>query len=64
MYILDMYSGPVALHYEIKLCYVMLCYVKANPRDFYLYINSQKKDTQGIFGVVPTKCFWSRCFVS
>ena len=22
--------------------------VKANPRDFYLYINSQKKDTQGI----------------
>ena len=38
--------------------------VKANPRDFYLYINSQKKDTQGIFGVVPTKCFWSRCFVS
>ena len=22
--------------------------VKANPRDFYRYINSQKKDTQGI----------------
>ena len=22
--------------------------VKANPRDFYCYINSQKKDTQGI----------------
>ena len=22
--------------------------VKANPRDFYLYINSQKKDTKGI----------------
>ena len=22
--------------------------VKANPRDFYQYINSQKKDTQGI----------------
>ena len=30
MYILDMYSGPVALHYEIKLCYVMLCYVMEN----------------------------------
>ena len=22
--------------------------VKANPRDFYRYINSQKKDTQGV----------------
>ena len=22
--------------------------IKANPRDFYRYINSQKKDTQGI----------------
>ena len=26
----------------------LVCDVKANPRDFYLYINSQKKDTQGI----------------
>ena len=23
-------------------------YIKANPRDFYHYINGQKKDTQGI----------------
>ena len=29
MYILDMYPGPVALHYEIKLCYVMLCYAQS-----------------------------------
>ena len=26
----------------------LVCDVKANPRDFYRYINSQKKDTQGI----------------
>ena len=25
-----------------------MLYVKANPKDFYRYINSQKKDTQGI----------------
>ena len=26
----------------------LVCDVKANPRDFYRYINSQKKDTQDI----------------
>ena len=26
----------------------LVCDVKANPRDFYWYINSQRKDTQGI----------------
>ena len=26
----------------------LVCDVKANPRDFYRYIHSQKKDTQGI----------------
>ena len=26
----------------------LVCYVKANPKDFYRYINSQKKDAQGI----------------
>ena len=33
--------------------------VKANPRDFYRYINSQKKDTQGIYPLEKEARKWS-----
>ena len=33
-------------------------YVKANPRDFYRYINSQRKDTQGIPHFEKEKWKW------
>ena len=32
--------------------------VKANPRDFYRYINSQKKDTQGIHNFKKEERKW------
>ena len=37
--------------------------VKANPREFYRYINSQKKDTQGIppLKTTPEKGEWKEC---
>ena len=33
---------------ELIIIFLLVGDVKANPRDFYRYINSQKKDTQGI----------------
>ena len=36
--------------------------VKANPRDFYRYINSQKKDTQGADRTFCPLIFWTWTF--
>ena len=38
----------IRLQETIPLGFHLVGDVKANPRDFYRYINSQKKDTQGI----------------